>query len=190
MTYPQVGTYPLTFETAGNYAFVRAQNSDKTGYAPDSFGDFLYPNIFGGAENTTPNFWEIISRVFCHVLSPRNLNGFEGTFSKKDKTMTTLSDVYGVCINLRQILNRIIENPEYTAADDDAEDAICTAINSLASAMAYLPLEDISDRKIKIQILKKTITEAAEDRDGNVDIDRLTPCAREQMAMVEQLLEA
>lgn len=103
--------------------------------------------------------------------------------------MTILSDTYSVYNDLRQILNRIIKKPEYTAVDEDAEDEICTAINSLASAMAYLPLEDMSDRKIKIQILKKTITEEAEDHDGNIDIDRLTPCAREQLAMVEQLIK-
>lgn len=180
MTYPQVGTYPLTFETAGIYA--ESLKTAKAAFTPRQ-SVFFMPMAWMRVGNTQyrpePSLaaFSESTPLFCGIL-------------RRLKKMTTLSDVYGVCINLRQILNRIIENPEYTAADDDAEDAICTAINSLASAMAYLPLEDISDRKIKIQILKKTITEAAEDRDGNVDIDRLTPCAREQMAMVEQLLEA
>ena len=103
--------------------------------------------------------------------------------------MTTLSEVYGVYTNLRQILKQILAKPEYTAADDDSEDALCCALNSLQSAMAYIPMEDVADRKIKIQILKKIITEEAEDGDGNLHIDRLSSRAREQLTLILQLIK-
>lgn len=102
--------------------------------------------------------------------------------------MTTLSEVYGVYTNLRRIFNSY--NPEnYDKDTEEANIAMCGALCKLETAMAYLPVEDKADRRIKLNLLKKTITEIAEDNNGKIDLDQLTPLAREQLAMTLQLIK-
>lgn len=100
--------------------------------------------------------------------------------------MTTLNEVYGVYTNLRKILNKV--NIQ-TANGNKASDAICAALCDLESAMAYLPMEDTSDRKIKTILLKQSIMLAAEDANGAIDLDNLSDFQREQLNMTLELLK-
>lgn len=153
--------------------------------APVSLAIFLYPTT--GDENPNiPNKGQRILDIAL-VESPTYSN-FRWLTRISSKFMTNLSETYGVYVKLRQLLSKIIQE-DYTADNDDAQDAVCTAINSLESAMAYIPAKETSDRKIKVEILKKLITEEAEDGDGNLDPDRLSPRAKEQLALTLQLIK-
>lgn len=144
MTYPQIGTYPLTFETAGIYA--ESLKTAKAAFTPRQ-------------------------SVFLRL-----------------KKMTTLSEVYGVYTNLRQIFNSY--NPEnYDEDTEEANTALCGAMNELEAAMAYIKIEDRSDRKLKLKLLKQSLSLAAERADGTIDLDNLSATAREQLTMVLQLMK-
>lgn len=109
---------------------------------------------------------------------------------KKAIQMTTLSDTYDAYVKLRQILkDHNNDDSPFNSDTDKAMCAVCEATNSLETAIAYFPLEEKSDRKIKLTILKKTITEIAEDNNGKIDLDQLTPRAREQLAITLQLIK-
>lgn len=108
--------------------------------------------------------------------------------TKKEHKMTTLSEVYGVYTNLRQIFNSY--NPEnYDKDTEEANTALCSAMNELEAAMAYIPMEDKSDRKLKLKLLKQSLSLAAERADGTIDLDNLSAAAREQLAMTLQLIK-
>lgn len=101
--------------------------------------------------------------------------------------MTTLSEVYGVYTNLRQIFNSY--NPEnYDKDTEKANTALCGAMNELEAAMAYIKIEGGSDRKLKLKLLKQSLSLAAERADGTIDSDNLSAAAREQLTMVLQLM--
>lgn len=113
---------------------------------------------------------------------------FLAALLKKVTKMTTLSEVYGVYTNLRQIFNSY--NPEnYDKDTEEANTALCSAMNELEAAMAYIPMEDKSDRKLKLKLLKQSLSLAAERADGTIDLDNLSAAAREQLAMTLQLIK-
>lgn len=113
---------------------------------------------------------------------------FLAALLKQVTKMTTLSDTYGAYVQLRQILKNYASS-SYDMETDEGLSAVCAALNSLETAIAYIPMEDKSDRKIKLEILKKTITDIAEDNDGKIDLDKLPPRSREQLAMTLQLIK-
>ena len=104
------------------------------------------------------------------------------------KKMTTLSEVYGVYTNLRRIFNSY--NPEnYDKDTEEVNTAMCGALCELETAMAYLPIEDKADRKLKLKLLKQSLSLAAERADGTIDLDNLSATAREQLTMALQLIK-
>lgn len=56
------------------------------------------------------------------------------------------------------------------------------------AAMAYIKIEGRSDRKLKLKLLKQSLSLAAERADGTIDLDNLSAAAREQLTMVLQLM--
>lgn len=108
--------------------------------------------------------------------------------TKKANKMTTLSEVYGVYTNLRQIFNSY--NPENCDKDtEEANTALSGAMCELETAMAYIKIEDRSDRKLKLKLLKQSLSLAAERADGTIDLDNLSATAREQLTLILQLIK-
>lgn len=178
MTYPQIGTYPLTFETAGIYA--ESLKTAKAAFTPRQ-SVFFMPMAWMRVGNTQyrpePSLaaFSESTPLFCGIL-------------RRLKKMTTLSEVYGVYTNLRQIFNSY--NPEnYDEDTEEANTALCGTMNELEAAMAYIKIEDRSDRKLKLKLLKQSLSLAAERADGTIDLDNLSATAREQLTMVLQLMK-
>lgn len=177
MSYPQINTYPLTLGTAGNYA--ESLKTAKAAFTPRQSVFFMpmawmrVGNIQYRPEPSLAAFSES-TPLFCGIL-------------RRLKKMTTLSEVYGVYTNLRQIFNSY--NPEnYDKDTDEANTALCGAMNELEAAMAYIKIEGRSDRKLKLKLLKQSLSLAAERADGTIDLDNLSAAAREQLTMVLQLM--
>lgn len=159
MSYPQINTYPLTLGTAGNYA--ESLKTTLPAFTPRQ-SVFFMPMAWMRAENIQ--------------------------YQRKTLQRTTLSEVYGVYTNLRQIFNSY--NPEnYDKDTEEANTALCGAMNELEAAMAYIKIEGRSDRKLKLKLLKQSLSLAAERADGTIDLDNLSAAAREQLTMVLQLME-
>lgn len=158
MSYPQINTYPLTLGTAGNYA--ESLKTTLPAFTPRQ-SVFFMPMAWMRAENIQ--------------------------YQRKTLQRTTLSEVYGVYTNLRQIFNSY--NPEnYDKDTEEANTALCGAMNELEAAMAYIKIEGRSDRKLKLKLLKQSLSLAAERADGTIDLDNLSAAAREQLTMVLQLM--
>lgn len=98
--------------------------------------------------------------------------------------MTTLSEVYGVYTQTRKLLNKINIQDENS---HKVIKALYTVLRNFESAMAYLPIEDVSDREIKLFLLKESIMLAAEDGNNGIDFNKLSEFQREQVAIVLQL---
>lgn len=180
MTYPQIGTYPLTFETAGNYA--ESLKTAITAFTPRQ-SVFFMPMAWTRAENN-----QYQPKLLIAAFSESTPLSFLVALLKKAIKMTTLSEVYGVYTNLRQIFNSY--NPEnYDEDTEEANTALCGAMNELEAAMAYIKIEDRSDRKLKLKLLKQSLSLAAERADGTIDLDNLSATAREQLTMVLQLMK-
>lgn len=177
MSYPQINTYPLTLGTAGNY--TESLKTVTTAFTPRQSVFFMpmawmrVGNIQYRPEQLVTAFSES-TPLFCGI-------------TKKVTKMTTLSETYDAYVKLRQILKNYTSS-SYDMETDEGLSAVCAALNSLETAIAYIPMEDKSDRKIKLEILKKTITDIAEDNDGRIDLDKLPPRSREQLTMVLQLM--
>lgn len=180
MTYPQVRTYPLTFAPRGNYA---ESLNDTYGFRTRQICD-IFVSLCGWmrAENNQ------YQPAFMYRLSESTLYSFLKGISKRIHKMTILSDTYGVYTNLRQIFNSY--NPEnYDKDTEEVNTAMCGALCELETAMAYLPIEDKADRKLKLKLLKQSLSLAAERADGTIDLDNLSATAREQLTMALQLIK-
>lgn len=171
----------LTFKLRRNYA--ESLKTTKPAFTPRQ-SVFFIPMAWMRAENI--QYQPKLCLVAFSESTPLLI--LNGDFLRKTKQMTTLSEVYGVYTNLRQIL-KLINKKNDTKDADNASVSVCQALCSLESAMAYLPLEDKADRRIKLNLLQKTITEIAEDNNGKIDLDLLTPRAREQLAITLQLIK-
>ena len=180
MTYPQIGTYPLTFETGGNYA--ESLKIVNTAFTPRQ-SVFFMPMAWTRAGNTQYRPEQLLT-----VFSESTPLSFLVAILKKVNKMTILSDTYGVYTNLRQIFNSY--NPEnYDKDTEEVNTAMCGALCELETAMAYLPIEDKADRKLKLKLLKQSLSLAAERADGMIDLDNLSATAREQLTMALQLIK-
>lgn len=179
MSYPQINTYLLTLGTAGNYA--ESLKTTLPAFAPRQ-SVFFMPMAWMRAENIQ------YQPKLCNVaFSESTPLSFLAALLRKTLQMTTLSEVYGVYTNLRQIFNSY--NPEnYDKDTEEANTALCGAMNELEAAMAYIKIEDRSDRKLKLKLLKQSLSLAAERADGTIDLDNLSAAAREQLTMVLQLM--
>lgn len=180
MTYPQIGTYPLTFETAGIYA--ESLKTAKAAFTPRQ-SVFFMPMAWTRAGNTQYRPEQLVT-----AFSESTPLSFLVAILKKVTKMTILSDTYGVYTNLRQIFNSY--NPEnYDKDTEEVNTAMCGALCELETAMAYLPIEDKADRKLKLKLLKQSLSLAAERADGTIDLDNLSATAREQLTMALQLIK-
>lgn len=167
----------------------RAKHSNISGiFAPDRFGNFFMSDLVGSAENTTGDLPNNLACSYVTCLAPDTLR-FKGTFKQGHKKMTTINDISGVYANLRQILKKLNQQPGFDSDVDEAESAICNAINALETAIAYLPMEDSADKKIKLSVLKKTITELCEDANGELHLEDLNEVQRAQLAICLQLIK-
>lgn len=90
----------------------RANNSIVNGMFASVNGDFLYP-FFGSAENTT-SASRIISRDLLHVVSSRNLNGFEGTLTKGSK----MNNIIPFNFNNNKVRTTLIDGNPYFCLTD------------------------------------------------------------------------
>lgn len=181
MIYPQVRTYPLTFETGGNYA--ESLKTKHTAFTPRQ-SVFFMPMAWMRAGNI-----QYRPEPLCSAFSESTpLLILNGDFLKKEHKMTILSDTYDVYNDLRQIFNSY--NPEnYDKDTEEVNTAMCGALCELETAMAYLPIEDKADRKLKLKLLKQSLSLAAERADGTIDLDNLSATAREQLTMALQLIK-
>lgn len=179
MSYPQINTYPLTLGTAGNYA--ESLKTKLPAFTPRQ-SVFFMPMAWMRAENIQ------YQPKLCNVaFSESTPLSFLAALLRKTIQMTTLSEVYGVYTNLRQNFNSY--NPEnYDKDTEEANTALCGAMNELEAAMAYIKIEGRSDRKLKLKLLKQSLSLAAERADGTIDLDNLSAAAREQLTMVLQLM--
>ena len=180
MTYPQINAYPLTFETGGNYA--ESLKTVTTAFTPRQ-SVFFMPMAWTRAGNTQYRPEQLVT-----AFSESTPLSFLVAILKKVTKMTILSDTYGVYTNLRQIFNSY--NPEnYDKDTEEVNTAMCGALCELEIAMAYLPIEDKADRKLKLKLLKQSLSLAAERADGTIDLDNLSATAREQLTMALQLIK-
>lgn len=168
----------LTFAPRGNYA--ESLKTAKAAFTPRQ-SVFFMPMAWMRAGNTQyrpkPSLaaFSESTPLFCGIL-------------RRLKKMTTLSEVYGVYTNLRRIFNSY--NPEnYDKDTEEVNTAMCGALCELETAMAYLPIEDKADRKLKLKLLKQSLSLAAERADGTIDLDNLSATAREQLTMALQLIK-
>lgn len=144
---------------------------------------FFMPMAWMIAENISN-----IGRVIVTAFSESTPLSFLVAILKKVTNMTYLQDVYGCYTKLHQIFKSLNEK-DFNRDIDEATGLILSAIDNLEGCMAYLPITDKQDRNIKKTILKKIITEVAEDGDGKIDLTRLSPRQRQQLELTLQLIK-
>lgn len=171
----------LTNSLAGNYAeslklIARLSHPSDLRFFCNTYGQ----SIAGNTLNT--------GRAFVISFSEAAHTHFFVGLLKRITKMTTLNGVYGVYVKLRQIFSGY--NPKNHDKDTkEANTALCGALCELESAMAYIGIEDRSDRKLKLKLLKQSLSLATERADGTIDWDNLPADAREQLTMVLQLIK-
>lgn len=163
----------------------RAENSKSSGFtAPTDLAGFFISALKGRECEEYPNNSARLLSCF-QLPTPYGLR--EQSSEKGKVDMTTLSEVYGVYTNLRQIFNSY--NPEnYDKDTEEANTALCGAMCSLETACAYIPMVEKEDRRIKFALIKSNLTAHTEDFNNIIHPEELTDREKEALTMVEQLM--
>lgn len=104
--------------------------------------------------------------------------------------MSKLTELYNQYKTLKLFLDNINKLPgaeNVNAPLGQVSDAICEATVCLESAMAYLPIEESGDKKIKLEFIKYNVAFDGLDAQGNIHFDKLSKNSQETYTMIEQL---
>lgn len=178
MTYPQIGTYPLTFETAGIYA--ESLKTTLPAFTPRQ-SVFFMPMAWTRAENNQ------YQPKLCNVaFSESTPLSFLVALLRKTLQMTntnesTLQSLYRYYSEIKSTWYK----GEYTI---DQEDIYAAVFSAIEKALIKLPMQTPEDRKIKIAMLKNMVLFACETN-GGYDLSAAPNMECESLELIEQLMK-